>query len=67
MTLELTITGMSCDHCVRAVTAALSAVPGVERVTVSLTDGRAQVEGQADLPRLLAAVEEEGYVATATA
>ena len=60
--VELKVTGMSCDHCVRAVTRALSAVPGVTRVVkVSLEEGVAVVEGSADREDLVAAVVEEGY------
>jgi copper chaperone CopZ len=33
------VDGMTCDHCVRAVTEELSAVPGVESVSVDLTVG----------------------------
>jgi copper chaperone len=35
------IKGMSCSHCVKAVTAALQAVDGVDRVKVSLEKGEA--------------------------
>jgi copper chaperone len=57
----LSITGMSCDHCVRAVTEALESVAGVESVAVDLDLGRASVEGQADIDALIAAVVAEGY------
>ena len=59
----LNVTGMSCDHCVRAVTAALEKVLGVEGVEVSLERGEAIVEGRPDPAALLAAVESEGYSA----
>lgn len=60
--IELKIEGMSCDHCVRAVTKALAEVPGVTRVVeVSLDRGVAIVEGEAALEQLAAAVREEGY------
>jgi copper chaperone len=35
------IKGMSCHHCVKAVTAALQAVDGVDQVSVSLEKGEA--------------------------
>lgn len=61
---KLKIDGMSCDHCVRAVSGALQQVSGVERVVeVSLERGEALVEGQAETTSLIAAVEEEGYSA----
>lgn len=59
---KLKIDGMSCEHCVRAVTGALEGVPGVETVLeVSLDRGEAIVEGSAETAALIAAVEEEGY------
>ena len=61
MTQTLSITGMSCGHCVRAVSSALEAVAGVESVAVDLELGRACVEGQADVDALVAAVVAEGY------
>lgn len=60
----LKVTGMSCDHCVRAVTSALAKVAEVDRVVeVSLEQGQAIVEGAADPTALLQAVEAEGYTA----
>ncbi|MBH02632.1 MAG: heavy metal-binding protein [Xanthomonadales bacterium] len=61
---KLKIDGMSCPHCVKAVDAALSDVPGVDRVVaVRLDEGEAEVEGSADTNALIAAVAEEGYEA----
>jgi len=42
-TLQLKIEGMHCDGCVRSVTRMLSAVPGVDRVEVSLAENKAGV------------------------
>lgn len=62
--IKLNISGMTCQHCVKAVNQALSEVPGVEQVvSVSLDNGEAQVEGTPDTDQLIAAVEEEGYEA----
>lgn len=62
--LKLKIDGMSCDHCVRAVTRALTAVPGVEGVReVSLPRGEAIVDGTPDPAAAVRAVEAEGYAA----
>ena len=33
------VTGMTCEHCVRAVTSELESVPGVSAVTVALDPG----------------------------
>ena len=59
---KLKIDGMSCEHCVRAVSGALEGVPGVETVLEgSLDRGEALLEGNAETAALIAAVEEEGY------
>jgi copper chaperone len=62
--IKLKVTGMTCDHCVKTVTEALSKVAGVEKVVeVSRERNEAIVDGQPDESRLVAAVREEGYEA----
>ncbi len=62
--LTVKIQGMSCDHCVRTVTRALQAVPGVERVReVSVARGEAVLEGSPSAEAIVAALEEAGYTA----
>ncbi len=61
--ITLTIEGMSCAHCVTAATEALTAVPGVTAVRVSLTPGMAIIDGTAAPEALIAALAEEGYSA----
>lgn len=64
-TMEFKVTGMSCDHCVHAVTEALESVPGVRQAIVDLARGSARVDHDgADVEAMVAAVEEEGYEAT---
>lgn len=56
------VTGMSCEHCVAAVTQAVGALDGVEAVAVDLAAGSVRVDGTGvsdDAVR--AAVAEEGY------
>ena len=66
--IELKVTGMTCDHCVRAVTDALKDVQGVAEATVSLQERSASVPGIAvDIAKLLQAAEEQGYEATVSA
>lgn len=58
------IKGMTCEHCVKAVTHALESVPGIQHVTVSLEDGTASLVRHLDrvtLERIREAVGEEGY------
>jgi copper chaperone CopZ len=62
--IKLQISGMSCGHCVKAVTDALAAVPGVSRIrSVELDSGLAVVEGDPDPQNLIAAVRLAGYEA----
>jgi len=67
MAITLQVGGMTCEHCVRAVTKALEAVAGVDNVSVNLAGARAQVEGAADPQALLQAVKSEGYEANLVA
>jgi copper chaperone len=60
---ELTIQGMTCGHCKKAVEEALASVDGVTKVEVDLDAGRATVEG-GDPDAMIAAVVEEGYAAS---
>lgn len=61
---KLTVTGMTCTHCQKAVEDALAAVPGARGVKVDLDRGVALVGGDADPQALVAAVEDEGYGAS---
>ena len=61
---NLKVEGMTCHHCVMAVTKALESVDGVRRAKVDLAEGSAEVEGTADLQAMIAAVQEEGYQAS---
>ena len=59
----LKVSGMTCNHCVMAVSKALEKVPGVEAADVSLENAQAVVKGGADAQALIDAVKEEGYEA----
>lgn len=62
--IKLKVSGMSCEHCVRAVDKALAEVKGVESVVeVNLEQGVALVTGEPKMADLISAVEEEGYQA----
>ena len=64
--IQLQITGMSCQHCVKAVGDALAAVAGVTAVeSVDLESGVALVQGDAAIDDLIAAVKQAGYEAKA--
>ena len=62
-TATYTVTGMTCGHCVSAVTEEVSQVPGVTAVDVDLENGGLTVTSDApvDEAAVRAAVEEAGY------
>ena len=62
--ITLKIEGMSCEHCVKAVNGALSAIAGLTDINVSLQDGTASFAcdpALVPLETIKAAVSEEGY------
>ena len=67
MKKELSIEGMMCQHCVKHVADALSAIPGAAGVTVSLEEKNAVLTVPAGVTdeALKAAVTAEGYEVTA--
>ena len=63
-TLNLTIGGMSCGHCVKAVDKALKAVPGVQVGEVKVGGASVQYDPAQTTPSAIAgAVTEAGYEA----
>lgn len=64
MTTETyTVTGMTCGHCVSAVTQEVGVLPSVTEVTVDLATGRLTVTADAPVDReqVRGAVQEAGY------
>ncbi len=57
------VTGMTCAHCIRSVTAEVGRIPGVGGVVVHLKRGEVDViaEQQPSLESVRAAVDEAGY------
>lgn len=65
-TTTLNVSGMTCEHCVKAVTEELTAVDGVQEVAVDLVAGGTSSvtvtsEGPLDDAAVRAAVDEAGY------
>ena len=62
-TSTFTVIGMTCDHCVAAVTNEVSQLPGVTRVDVQLASGLVTVESDRPLDdaAIVLAVDEAGY------
>ncbi|MFD5598507.1 heavy-metal-associated domain-containing protein [Leucobacter sp. NPDC058333] len=67
-TTEFTVTGMTCEHCERAVKSEVGEIDGVTAVSVSAATGHLAVTtnaGPVDTDEVLAAVDEAGYSAEA--
>jgi copper chaperone len=62
-TATYAVTGMTCEHCVRAVTEEVGRIEGVAGVAVDLAGGAVTVtsSGPLDEAALAEAVEEAGY------
>ena len=65
-TQSITVEGMSCDHCIHAVTEELVKIDGVSNVNVTINpDGPSNVDFDADteirVADLAAAIDEAGY------
>ena len=62
-TSTYTVVGMTCEHCVRAVTEEVGGIAGVTSVAVDLASGTVTVEssGPVGAPAVAAAVTEAGY------
>jgi copper chaperone CopZ len=70
-TTTYTVSGMTCSHCVAAVTEEVAKLPGVDSVDIDLVPGgesRVAVTGTAALAEsdVRAAVDEAGYELTGT-
>ena len=62
-TTTYTVVGMTCAHCVHAVTTEVSALPGVDDVHVDLESGELSITstGRIDEATVRAAIDEAGY------
>ena len=63
-TLDLTVEGMSCQHCVHAVKRSVAALAGVDKVDVSLEKKSVTVgfdPGVTSLQAIKTAIEGQGY------
>ena len=65
-TTSYVVTGMTCQHCVHAITEEVSSVPGVSDVSVDLDSGRLMVVSSPEVPfaAIATAVDEAGYAVT---
>lgn len=63
MTTTYKVSGMTCDHCINAVTSELLGIEGVTAVDISLDTGEVRVTNSRELTiaEVSAAIDEAGY------
>jgi copper chaperone len=63
MTTTYRVVGMTCAHCVHAVTTEVSALPGVDNVDVDLESGELRITSaeRIDEAAVRSAIDEAGY------
>ena len=62
--VQLQVSGISCQHCVKAVEDSVGALSGVEKVDVSLEQGAVDVtydNSNVDVAQIASAIEDQGY------
>ncbi len=62
--IRFDVKGMTCNHCVQAVTRAIREVDGRADVSVDLARGEVRVDTQSPAEPLAAAIEDAGYEVT---
>lgn len=66
--IELKVDGMSCQHCVKAVTNSIREIDPTAGVNIDLASGKVAVDSVQPVDALKAAIEDAGYtVASAVA
>ena len=60
--MKIAVEGMTCGHCVRAITAALRGLDPGAQVGVDLPGKQVDFRGNADAAAVRGAIEEAGYV-----
>ena len=63
MNTTITVSGMTCGHCVQSVTEELSKIAGVKEVKVDLDSGKVDITSESELAPadLTQAIQEAGY------
>ena len=67
MTIEFKVEGMSCQHCVSAVTNAIQERDAAAHVQVDLAAGKVSVDSTATVDALKDAIDDAGYTVLAVA
>ncbi|GAB2879181.1 copper chaperone CopZ [Paraburkholderia jirisanensis] len=67
MTIQFNVEGMSCQHCVSAVTNAIHERDAAAHVQVDLAAGKVSVDSTATVDALKDAIDDAGYTVLAVA
>jgi len=59
------VQGMSCGHCVGAVTQAVKALDPAAEVKIDLPSGKVEVQSDKDRAAIVQVIQEEGYTVAA--
>jgi copper chaperone len=62
---EFNVSGMTCQHCIQAVTEAILEIDASAAVTVDLAGGRVSVESAQPMAAVRAAIQDAGYTIAA--
>ena len=65
MNQTLTVQGMTCGHCEKAVTAAIRTLDPTAEVKIDRSQNRVEVQSEQPFEALAAAIREEGYAVAA--
>jgi len=68
-TINLKVSGMSCQHCVKSVTESVMELDGVEKVDVSLENGSVDVSysnPSLEAAKIAETIEDQGYDVVST-
>ncbi|OGO75878.1 MAG: heavy metal transporter [Chromatiales bacterium RIFOXYA1_FULL_46_5] len=64
MTVQLKVTGMTCNHCISMVNKAVATLQADAKVRVDLAQQQVSVESDLTAEDIIAALDEAGYPAT---
>lgn len=67
MAREFSIIGMSCNHCVKAITESFYGVPGITSFELSLEQKKLTLEGDISDDKVVSLLDSIGYVGVANA
>ncbi|WP_409526264.1 heavy-metal-associated domain-containing protein [Nitrincola sp. MINF-07-Sa-05] len=62
--LEVNVSGMSCGHCVKAITQAVQELSNEAVVDIDLSSGKVSIAGLSDAAAISHAIEEAGFEVT---